>query len=366
MKIECLKEKLTDGITKAERLTGKNLSLPILKCIFLEAKNNLLTVRATNLDLGIELTLPVKVVRPGSAALLGNVLTHVLNHIPEEKNVILEQDEGGIRVGSKATAALIKTFPHEDFPTLPKVTGAEIKSLSSDDLLRGLRSVWFSAALSSVKPELSSVYLHAEDQELVFVATDSFRLAEKRIPLKKKEEISNVLIPLKNVPELVRLLESIPGSFTLTIGTNQVAFLWDSVALVSRTIDGTFPDYKQILPKEGKTEVVALKAELVNALKLAHIFSDAFQQVTFRIAPKDKIFEIRTRNAEVGESATLVGGALRGDGVTLSFNHRYLSDAFQPVASDSVALSLDGAGKPMVVRGVSDSSFLYLVMPMNK
>ena len=131
-------------------------------------------------------------------------------------------------------------------------------------------------------------------------------------------------------------------------------------------MDGAFPDYKQIIPKEFKTEAVVLKQDFMNFLKLANIFSDNFHQVNFKIDPRKKIFEIRTRNLEVGENLNKVDAALTGEAMDINFNHKFIVDCFQSIDSDSISLQFGANNKPMVMRGVSDKSFLYLVMPMNK
>ena len=140
----------------------------------------------------------------------------------------------------------------------------------------------------------------------------------------------------------------------------------DGVYLVSRVIDGSFPDYKQIIPKEYKTEVVLLKQDLLSALKLGNVFSDTFNQIILRVVPGEKLFEITTKNTTVGENHNVLETVLKGEDITISFNYKYIIDCFQSIKSDSLALSFSGLGKPLLVKGVSDRSFLYIVMPMNK
>ena len=152
----------------------------------------------------------------------------------------------------------------------------------------------------------------------------------------------------------------------IRIDKNQISFLKEGIYLTSRLIDGTFPDYKQIIPKEHKTEGVVLKYDLVNSLKMSNIFADKFSQVTFHILPKEKIFKITTKNIDVGENINNLEAVIRGDEISISFNHKYIIDCFQSIDSDSVSLSFSDMNKPMVIRGVGDKSFLYLVMPMNK
>jgi DNA polymerase-3 subunit beta len=136
--------------------------------------------------------------------------------------------------------------------------------------------------------------------------------------------------------------------------------------MVSRIVDASFPDYKQLISKEVKTEATILKQDFAQALKLAHVFSDSFNQVTIRIVPGDKVFEIVTRNNDVGENKNNLDAVLKGEDVIMSFNHKYITDCLQSITVDSLNLSFNGQGRPLVIRGISDSSFTYIVMPMNK
>ena len=131
-------------------------------------------------------------------------------------------------------------------------------------------------------------------------------------------------------------------------------------------MDGSFPDYRQIIPKESKTEVVVLKEDLVRALKVATVFSDSFNQTTFSVNPAKKKLELKAKSADVGEGSTVLQAAISGESVEISFNHRYFSDCLASIPSDSVSISFSGANKPTVIRGVSDTSFIYIVMPMNR
>lgn len=367
MKVECVKDRLAEAVQKAEKFTGKNLTLPILSCIYIEAEKNGVVIRATNLELGIEIRIPAKVSEEGKIAVPGSTLSNFLSHLYHDKNVNLESEEGSLVVSTPHSSTTIKTQPTEDFPLIPKVEGEVTLSLHPDEILNGIRSVWYSAAVSSMKPELSSIYMyHDGDDSLVFVATDSFRLAEKRIRTKKGKELGKVLIPFKNAGEIVRVLDGVKDDVEVSLGNGQIAFQYDHIYVVSRVIDGTFPDYEQIIPKEAKTEVVVIKKDLLNSLKLANVFSDQFNQITFTIKPEGKKFELRTKNNDVGETVDSVEAVVKGEDIHISFNYKYIADCFQSLSSDSVNLSFNGLGKPLVIRGISDKSFLYLVMPMNK
>ncbi len=366
MKIECIKDKLMEGISKADRLTGKNLSLPILSCIYLKAVKNTLVIRATNLDCGIEIRIPAKVEAEGEVALQGAVLNSLLSGLPKEKNIVLQSKDGNVLVSTSANTTLIKTFSPDEFPTIPKLDTQRTIEISPKVLVKGFKSVVYSASQSTVKPELSSVYVYKDGSELVFVSTDSFRLAEKRIKIKDELDFPPVIVPGKNVADIIRTLENATDDVKVLFDKNQIAFEGKDVYLMSRVIDATFPDYRQIIPRVFVTEVVVLKQDLMDSLKTSHVFSDKFNQVNVKALPSKKSFIISTKNSDIGEYTNAIDSSVTGQDVEINFNHKYLSDCFQSIDSDSLSISISGANKPLVMKGVSDKSFTYLVMPMNR
>lgn len=365
MNIECIKEKLSYAVSKAERITGKNITLPILSCILLDAHDSVLTIKATNLDLGIEVSLPVKVIKPGKVAVSGSVLYNFISNL-NDKNIILELAGDNLKITTKHNQSVIKAFPVDDFPNIPKISKENNFTFNVPGLLKGFKSVMYSSSVSTIRPVLSSIFLFSEEDSVVFVATDSFRLSEKKIGVKKHKEFDQILIPFKNVGEIIRTLEDIKDDVEVCLNENQISFAHNDLYITSRVIDGVFPDYKQIIPKETKTEIVVLKQDLVNALRISNVFSDKFSQVVFRVRPTEKVFEITTKNMDIGENINNIDAVIKGEELTISFNYKYIIDSFQSIDSDSVSLSFSDASRAMVVRGVGDRSFLYLVMPMNK
>lgn len=366
MNIECVKEKLAYAVAKAERVTSKSITLPVLSCVLLEAHDSTLTIKATNLDLGIEISLPVKVVTPGKIAVSGSVLYNFISNVTNDKNVTLEVVGDNLKVYTKHNNSIIKAFPVDDFPNIPKVSNERTFTFNAPNLIKGFKSVIYSSSVSTIRPVLSSVFLCSEEDSVVFAATDSFRLSEKRMAVKKHKEFNQILIPFKNVGEIIRTLEDIKEDVVVCLNENQISFSYEDLYITSRVIDGVFPDYKQIIPKEVKTEVVVLKQDLVSSLRISNIFSDRFSQVVFNINPKDKKFEITTKNMDVGENINSIDAVIKGEELSISFNYKYIIDCFQSIEGDSISLSFSDVNKPMVVRGVGDKTFLYLVMPMNK
>ncbi len=365
MKLECDAEKIKNAVNQAERITGKNLTLPVLSSVLLVAAGKSLKLRATNLSLGIEIEIPAKIEKEGVLATSGSVLAGTFYNLFETDKVVLEENNGNLSVKSKKSRIRLKGQPAEDFPTIPAVSGTAFK-IEGRKFIEGIKSVYYSSAISDIKPEISSVYIYSNNDELVFVSTDSFRLAEKKIKMRETVDVPGILIPFKNVPEIIRIFGDYTGDIKVCFNKNQISMSSDGVYLTSRVIDGVFPDYRQILPKEFKTEAVVLKQDLLSSLKLSNIFSDKFNQVNFSIKPKAKTFEISSINSDVGENKTNLDATMTGEDVELGFNFKYFLDCFQSINSDSISIKLNQSSKPMVISGVSDKSFTYLIMPMNR
>jgi len=365
MKLECLKDKLKLVVGLIERITGKNLSLPILGAVLLEASDQALNLKATNLDVGVEISLATKVEKKGRAAVSGSVLSSFLQTVNGEV-LRIELAGNNLSLSTKNNSTVIKTFPVDDFPTIPRTENSESFQIENDKLVDGLGKVWYAASLSDMKPEISSIYVYADGRELVFVATDSFRLAEKRVDTKDELSFSPILIPYRSAAEIIRLFENPKAVLSVSFDKNQIAISGENIYFTSRLVGGAFPNYRQIMPTAKKCEAVILKKDLVSALKISNIFSDKLSQVSMKLFPDEPLFEITSSNQDTGESSTRLDAVLEGEKTEISFNAKYILDSFQSVAEDSVSLAFNGAGKPMVLKGIGNDSFKYLVMPINR
>jgi len=365
MRSECVKEKIENAVAIVGKVSGKQMNLPVLSCIKISAEKNAITLSATNLDMAVEYTLPAKVTKEGVIAVPANILSSLLSSLGNEANVTLETFQGNLRIVSSKSSTVIKALPHDDFPVIQHIEGGTPIKISSKDLITGLSSVSTYCSTSAVKAELASVFIYGHDSELYFVATDSFRLGEKRFKMKNVPDIK-VLIPSRNVTEIIRAFNGVSETIEMVIGDHQVALRSPGVYITSRTVEGTFPDYKQIIPKEKKTDVILLKEDLLQVLKALSVFSDKFNQLHLTVLPSEKRLEVSTKNSDVGESHHSPKATISGEPLEVNFNIRYLLDCLPIISTDSLSLEFNGSGRPLLMKGIGDTSFLYLVMPMNK
>ncbi len=365
MNIVCTTEKLKNAVSLAERMTGKALTLPTLHAILLTASGKSLKVRSTNLAIGIEIEIPATIESEGAVLVKGEILANVCNHLSDATEAKFTLNNDNLTIQTAQHTTVIKCLPSEEFPTLPVVEGDHIE-VKTSFLQEGIRSVYFCAALTDIKPEIASIFIYSEENTLCFVATDSFRLAEKKISIKGIPEISKILIPYKNIADILRVLDVAPETVRIAYSRNQISFSAQGLYLTSRLIDGGFPPYQLIIPKETLTKVVMLKQELLNTLRLSTIFADKFFQVAFTVPEDKKNIIISSKNSDVGSSISTVSAAIEGAPIEVECNLKYFLDVFQALSGDSLSLSFTQPNKPIVVKSITDTSFLYLLMPTNR
>lgn len=365
MQFSTPKDKILNAVLIAERIVGKKESLPVLSCIVFDVGKEI-TIRATNLEAGVEIKIAGEIVEKGTLAVPASVVAQTLRAISGDK-LTLKMEGQNLLVEARGSRTLIKAVPHDEFPTLSgKTDGTGIK-LARVSILDAVHSVAYAASTSMIRPELGSIYLSVTDGKMLAVATDSFRLAEKSVSESSGGGSGDVLVPLKHAQELMHILERITGeTVELFIDDAQLVVVADGLTFTSRIIDGNFPNYKEIIPKDASTEVTLLKSDFTETLRKARVFAGADQHVGFHVYPKKKVFDVMAQSAAIGEMSDSLEAALSGEDIDVNFHIGYVTDCLQSIQSDSITLRFSGAGRPLIIRGVSDTSFTYLVMPLNR
>lgn len=360
------KKEFAEAVQSVARFAQRtSASLPVLSGIAIIAGDDGIKLRATNLETGIDLSLNGSIKEPGVVALPAGVLREITASLSGTGPLTLEMAGSTVTVASGTGKSTLKTLPYEDFPVLPLPESPKATFSIPGVILRALiTAVAGYASTSTVRPELASVLIAAEGGILKAVATDSFRLAEKKIGLTGAVPPFSMLIPAKNAMDIVQTLPDTEVSVSLD--DHQCLFTWEGGLMTTRLVAANYPDYVQIIPKSSVAEAVILKKDFEAALRRTSVFSDAFQKVRVAYDPGGKRITLAAQNADVGDSSESVSGNVTGEAVELSFNHRYLSAPLSLISTESVSLSASGIGRALVLRGAGDPSFLYLVMPMNQ
>ena len=365
MKFECVLERLINSVSLSEKIVGKKESLPVLSCVLIEVGDSI-NLKATNLETALEMKIEGSPIKKGKIAVPAHIFLQTLQSTKGDK-ITIEDEDGNLKIQSKGGETTIKSISTEEFPSFSEPKNKNEYIINKDVFVNGVQGVSYASSQSMIRPELASVYISYDDGKLTFVSTDSFRLAEKKINTKIKNNIPETLIPTKNALEIVGIISNLDEEdIHISFDDSQIGISCKNTKIISRIIDGNFPNYNEIIPKSFITEATLLKDDLLTVLKKTRVFSGVSQQISFHVYPKKKVFSITARNADVGEMSDTLEAAVSGDDIDIHFNLNYIQDCIQSLKTDSITLQFAGEGKPLVIKSVSDQYFTYLVMPLNK
>lgn len=376
MKITILTSELKKGINFTERVAGKNLTLPILNNLLLEATSNFLKITATDLEVGIQWWGLCKTETEGKITIPAKVLAQLINSIPDDK-IDISTKNNTLYVSSKNIKTQIKGFDSEEFPLIPEFSKNTFIEVNGQKLKNGLVDVVDIASPSQVRPEISGIYFILGKNNIKLVATDSFRLAEKTISFSKagyknnfNEEIKFIL-PQKTAKEIINMIGEEDKTIKVYLSESQVLFETSAketehpeVNLISREIEGEYPSYQEIIPKEWKTKALIKKDELIKQIKLAGLFSGKINEVKFKIQEKE--MEIYSQDADMGESSSIVDTKTEGKPLDVSFNWKFVLDGLAKIKSSEVLLELQSANSAGVIKPVGTDDYLYVIMPIKR
>lgn len=373
MKLTILQEKLREGLGVIERVSSKSLTLPILNNVLISAEKNFLNLAATDLEIGINWWVLTKTEKEGGMAIPSRLFSSFINLLPNKK-ISIEAKNNIVFLECENYKTQIKGFSAEEFPVIPKITEGESILVDSAAFCQSLSQVADIAALSTTKPEISGIYLLFQKDLITVTATDSFRLGEKKIFLKNHSDLKkdySLIIPQKAAKEIINIFGAKNGEIKVYFSSNQIMFespmaetQHPQAQLVSRLIEGEYPNYKEIIPKKFTTQISCSRPELLNQIKSASLFSGKVNEVKIKTDPKKGEVEVSSQNPESGEYKSSLAAKIKGEAIEVSFNHRFLLDGLANIKSAEINLELNGASGPGVLKPVGDQSYLYVVMPI--
>ena len=363
MKIECTQSNLHRGLSLVSRMVGTRTTLPVLANILLKTEKGRLRLSATDLEIGISTYLGGKVDKEGQITLPARLLYEFVSTNTDDV-VNLELKGTDVILKSKHYTATIKGIEASEFPAIPDITPDFEAEVNTFDFRTAITQTVFAAALDETRPILSGVLIKINGDELKMAATDSFRLSEKTLRLNKKvEKKTEVVIPARTMVEMVRLLETGPENMRLRIGENQVAFTIGDVYMVSRILEGAFPDYEQIIPKDLPVKSSVQREELLGAMKMSALFArDSANNIKVNISSKEIV--ILAISPQMGENKAKVNAQTTGGEIDISFNARYILDALQAMTGKQTELYFAGKLSPCIIKDPADKSYLCIVMPL--
>lgn len=371
MKVVCLQEKLQQGIERVERVAGKNATLPILQNILLETETGGLKLTTTDLEMGITARIIGKVEEEGSITVPAKLLSSFLS-VVSRKKIILSAKEAVLTLKTESHKTTILGEQKDNFPLLPRIKRKNSFSLARGEMRKGLSFVEKASALSDSRPELTGVYVRYANNTILFAATDSFRLAEAVIPASEAvREAFSFILPARTVQELIRILSSREegerhDTIVCFIENNQILFEINETQIISRLIEGEYPNYQSIIPKSFEVEVAFEREPFLQELKASSLFAGRNNEIKLEIDSENSQITMYAENAGVGESSSRlsVSSLRKGKTRTIAFNYKYLIDGLSDIQSEKVLLKANSEINPVLVTPSPETSHRYLVMPV--
>jgi len=361
MKISISLDRFKKGLGVVERIVASKSTLPILNNVLIKAEDSQVVLLATDLEMGVKYYLGGKVEDTGSITVPGKVLGNFINSLSEDK-ITLEEKDNILYAKTEKSDASLNGMPADDFPTIPKIEGKEILKISGQVLKAAIGEVAFSASLDESRPILTGVYFVIGGGFLKMVATDSYRLSEKKIKISTSEECS-FIVPIKTIYELQRVMTP-SEDVQIIVSENQIMFVLTDLELTSRIIEGEYPDYEQIVPKSFKTTAILNTNELAGNVKSASFFARENAN-NVRLVFKASGLEIEATSSQLGNFKSTLSGQITGEDNEISFNAKYLLDVLDKINTEEVSLELIGKLNPGVIKPVGkDANVMYIIMPL--
>lgn len=364
MKVASSKENLFYAVQVVQRAVSLKNPLPILSGIKFETEGERILLSATDLDLGIRCSFPAEVLEPGTAVLPAKYITELIRRLPDVP-IFIESDQltGSVAVKYGNSETSINGYPADEFPEFPIPVSETTFSITEDVLKEVIRQVVFAAATDENRPIFTGVLFEIHGDQMQVVATDTHRLAWRKVSLDKTENIDiSLIIPGKTLNELVKIIGGTEKAVNVTVTENQVLFTTEDTCLISRLIDGQFPNYRQVIPQEHISRVRLKTRELAEATERASLLTKEGSSI-IKMNLKDNLLVISV-NTEAGRVREELSVYQEGEPIQFAFNARYLSDVLKVVGSEEIYIEFTGPLSPGILKPAGDKEYLSLLLPV--
>lgn len=376
MKIITLRSNLQKILNIIQRIITKNPKLPILENILIEIENKKIKISATNLELGLNIWLKGKIEGDGKVCIPINLISNIINNSKDER-IELNIENLDLIIKSDNYKAIIKGYDYNDFPIIPNLNTIllSIKNKEKENILeistKELKELIFQleniATISETHPELSGIYLKFKKDEIEAVVTDSIRLGIKKIKIKNNIFIDkNIILPLISFYELMQILNLQEyENVKIIINDNQIVFDFGDIYFISRLINGNYPNYEQIIPKEFNVILKLNKQELINQLKLVSLFTSNNNDIKLEILNKENKIKLISQ-IQQGSSNALINADIDGRGLdSIVFNYKFILDGLNNIKDkNNIILKIQNESTPVLIEGLEKDNFAYILMPI--
>ena len=360
MKIKTLKDDLVKNIQYVQNIISSKSNLPILSNILIEAEKNNIRLTGTDLDIGITATFTAEVEEDGAITVPAKRFSDIVKELPDQDILINTMKNNSTTIKCGKCFFKILGLPKEDFPKLPEFENKPCVVMDQGILKKMLSMTYFSMSRDETRYVLNGALFLFKSNHLTIATTDGKRLSLVKKDIGREAADRSIIVPSKTIYELNRVLKD-EGELTISFGENQVRFELGSITIISRLIEGEFPNYEQVIPKEVKEKIIVQRERFLLGVKRAALLTTQDSQSIKIDILKDKII-ISKSNPNIGEAKEDIETSYNGQEITVGFNPGYLIDILKVIPKDELGIEVLGSDKPVVMR--IEDWYVYLVLPM--
>lgn len=362
MKFRVTQERLAHALMLVGRVATSRAALPVLANVLLKVEKSGITLITTNLEIAISQTINGKIEKTGSLTVPARLLGDYVNSLPSE-SIDIEADGNKLHLKAGNYTSTINGMAADEFPTLPSIKEGKSFTVDAKELKTALQQTTLTASNDETRPILTGVYIHTHEKNVYIAATDSYRLAEKRLASKPGGEFQ-LVAPAAALGDVLRIIGDESGQVKISYDDSQIEFELDGCQLISRQIDGKFPPYRQLVPEESEVNVTLDKQEFINITKVASLFAkESAGSITISASEDENKISITSVASQVGENTSQADAEVKGSG-QVTLNSRYLLDALNVIEGKKVSFRFSGKISPCVLTDLENDDYLHLVMPL--
>jgi DNA polymerase III subunit beta len=361
MKLQVTQENLAKALSTVGKIANSRGTLPILSNIVLKTVDNRLSIEATNLDIAINQLIGSKVETGGAITVPARLMQDFISSLPSGV-ISLELDEHRLKITTDKYQSVINGTSFDEFPVMPAISKGKTWKMSAQKFKQALSQVIIAASSDEARPTLTGVYLHSAEGKMVAVATDSYRLAEREL-MSSNDELA-LLIPANAINELLRVIGDSADELEITSDDQQVLFQAGDTKLVTRLIEGKYPDYRKLIPQKFGTVATLNRSEFINITKVSSLFArESAGSITIDATSEKGEISIRSVASQLGENTSSATAKISGGG-EITLNSRYLLDALQAMSGEEVEFCFNGKLEPSELRDPKNKDYIHIIMPL--
>ena len=365
MEIEVTQEKLSKALNNVSRIAVGKVTLPILNNVLIRVLDKKVSLVTTNLDMAIIDYLPVSNCKDGVITVPAKLLAEFVSNLPKGEKITITEKNDKITITAGKYKSTINGSPADDFPELPEIEekSAVIFKLGIDDFKNGVSQVAIASSNDMTRPALTGIYFNTNDKTLAIAATDGYRLAEKILVKNVQSEVG-VIVPTSSLQEVLHSINDEMDEIEISFNEDLARFRMGEIEVISKLIDGSFPDYRRLIPKDNNIKLELSREELVRVTKLAALFAKSVNGAIVCEAKKPDSFSIKSVASELGENDSKIETEVNNEG-KINLNSRFLTDALNALEEKDIIFEFSNTISPVVLRNKKNNNYTHIIMPLN-